>query len=544
MKKIGVILSLIVFLIAPNAWAQVGGLHILGTGELQTPASPQVNQAPPSAPAIAPPLIQVASGFVLRKIVIDGTSSVPPATMQSAWAPALGHPVNGADISIIIQRIGMLEGKAGIALYTVSLPHQIIANGIVHIRVSEISVVHVVITGKTDHEKLGLMQAYAKNILRSRPLLRSVLERNMLLMGDLAGAQVGSQFVPVPGHPDAVQLVLSIKTVNFFGGFALNNQGTPLLDNTQSVFNFGVNNLLHEGERTQFVLGLPLNVSRYQYYGVNDTEPLGTNGLSLSLSAGELISNPVDNGSNGRAQVLGAELSYPVIRAVHTNLNFSGGLDMINSNNALLGTTLSDERTRALRFAASYNDDRYFKGINNANVSVSEGLDIFGAKQAGPAYGPPTFTKGNFTVERLQVLPYGLALRLAATGQFTDDRLPPSEEFDYGGPEYGQAFTAAELAGDEGVAGLAQLAHLIPAAFLPKRLAGTSVFVLTDYGRIWNQDFPEEPTDRAASFAAGVKLLFMGKFSLELGAATPIIKPEYVSPNEHWRFILSTGGHF
>ena len=67
----------------------------------------------------------------------------------------------------------MLEGKAGIALYTVSLPHQIIANGIVHIRVSEISVVHVVITGKTDHQKLGLMQAYARNILRSRPLLRS-----------------------------------------------------------------------------------------------------------------------------------------------------------------------------------------------------------------------------------------------------------------------------------------------------------------------------------------------------------------------------------
>jgi hemolysin activation/secretion protein len=88
------------------------------------------------------------------------------------------------------------------------------------------------------------------------------------------------------------------------------------------------------------------------------------------------------------------------------------------------------------------------------------------------------------------------------------------------------------------------LAHLVPAAYLPKQLAGSSIFVLTDYGRIWNQDYPPEPTDRGASFAAGVKILVIGKFTLELGAATPIIKPEYVSSNEHWRFILSTAGHF
>lgn len=545
MKKLSVVLTLLAFLVAPNAHAQMGGLHILGTGELQTPAAPQASQAPPASPAsTALPAVPAISGFVLRHIIIDGASSVAPATLRSAWTPAIGHPVNAMDISIILQRIGILEGKTGIALYTVSLPHQIIANGIVHVRITEISVVHVIITGKTDHQKLGLMQAYAKNILRSRPLLRSVLERNILLMGDLAGAKVGSQFVPVPGHPDAVQLVLAIETQNIFGGFALNNQGTPLLDNTQSVFNAGVNNLFHEGERTQLVLGLPLDVRRYQYYGINDIEPLNSDGLSLSLSAGKLVSNPVDDGTAGRAQLLGAQLSYPLIRAVHRNLDLTGGFDAINSDNAFLGTTISDERTRALRFAVSYNDDQYFKGINHASATVSEGLNIFGARQASPAYGPPSFTKGNFNVERLQVLPYGLALRLAAIGQFTDDRLPPSEEFDYGGPDYGQAFTAAELSGDEGVAGVIQLAHLVPAAYLPKQLAGSSIFVLTDYGRIWNRDYPPEPTDRGASFAAGVKILVIGKFTLELGAATPIIKPEYVSSNEHWRFILSTAGHF
>jgi hypothetical protein len=81
------------------------------------------------------------------------------------------------------------------------------------------------------------------------------------------------------------------------------------------------------------------------------------------------------------------------------------------------------------------------------------------------------------------------------------------------------------------------LAHLVPPAFLPEGLAGTSVFVLTDYGRIWNQDFPSEPTGRAASFAAGVKILVIGKFSLELGGRPP-------SLNQNLCRMMSIGALF
>jgi hemolysin activation/secretion protein len=544
-KKFLLLACLAIALTSHAALAQVGGLHILGTGELAVPAAPQSAQAPPATPIpVAPPQLKV-SGFILKNIVIDGASSVPPGVLATAWAPAIGHPVNSADLSIIAQRIGDLEGKADIALYAVSFPQQTIENGIVHIRVVEISVVHVVITGDTKGQKLGLIQGYAQNILASKPLLRSVLERNVLLMGDIPGTKVGSQFVPVPGHPDAVQLVLAVQPKMFEGGFSLNNQGTPLLDNTQAVFNAAVNNLFHEGEQTQFVLGLPLDVTRYQYYGVNDTESLGPSGLSLALSAGELVSHSVDHGPAGAATLLSIRLQDPVVRAVHTNIVLSGGLDAINSDNAYLGFTTSDERTRSLRLAASYNDDKYFQGIDNFGASVSEGLYLLGARQAGPAYGKPDFTKGNFNLERVQLLPYDFVLRLAASGQFTADRLPPSEEFTYGGPEFGAAFFAAELEGDEGIDGLAQLAHQIPATYLPKQLAGTSIFALADYGRIWNRNtIYAVPTDRAGSFAAGIKLVLFNKFALQLGAATPIIKPEYVPHSERWRFIIATSGHF
>jgi hemolysin activation/secretion protein len=517
------------------ARAQVGGLHILGTGELQAPPGAEMYRA--AAPK--------TSSFVLRRVIVEGDSTVPAAMLQTAWAPALGRRVNARDLSLIAARIGDLEGAAGIALYEVQFPPQRFGDGVVRVRVTEIAVVHVVITGDTGEQKLGLLRQYAENILRARPLTRAVLERNILLMGDLAGAKIGSQFVAVPGHPEAVQLVLAVQAQKFFGGFDLNNQGQPLLDNTQAVFNAGVNNLFHEGERTQFLLGVPLDIRRYQYYGVNDTEPLAANGLSLSLSAGELVSQAVDHGVAGTAQLLGVRLNYPVLRAVHENVIVSGGMDAINSENAFLGFTASDERTRALRVSVSYNDDRYVSGLDEAGATISEGVDVFGARRASVAYGGPDFTKGNLNIERVQALPGGFALRLAAQAQFTDDRLPPSEEFDYGGPDYGQAFTAAALTGDEGVAGVAELAHGLPAAYLPKALAGTGVFVLADYGRVWNRGTIYAPaTDRAASFGFGVKFEVLRKFSLSLGAATPVVKPEYAGGNEHWRFVLTTGGHF
>lgn len=545
MKKIFLLVVFGLGFTVQAAYAQVGGLHILGTGELTVPQAPQVSQAPPAtATAIAPPQLKV-SGFVLKQIVIDGASSVPPATLATAWEPAIGQKVNSADLGLIAQRIGDLEGQAGLALYAVSFPRQLIQNGTVHIRVVEISVVHVVITGKTKGENLGLIQGYAQNILASRPLMRSVLERNVLLMGDIPGTKVGSQFVPVPGHPDAVQLVLAVEPTMFDGGFSLNNQGTPLLDNTQAVVNAGVNNLFHEGERTQFILGLPLDITRYQYYGINDTESLGDSGLSLALSAGELVSQSFHHGPSGTATLLSVRLQDPVIRAVHTNVVLSGGMDAINSDNAYLGFTTSAERTRTLRLTASYTDDKYYQGIDNLGASVSEGINGLGARQAGPAYGKPDFTKGNFNFERLQLLPYNFVLRLAGSGQFTADRLPPSEEFTYGGPDFGAAFFAAELEGDEGIDGVAQLSHQIPAAYLPKQLAGTSLFVLADYGRVWNRNtIYAVPTDRAASFAAGIRFVAFSKFALQLGAATPIIKPEYQTHNEHWRFIIATSGHF
>jgi hemolysin activation/secretion protein len=364
LRHIGIICYMaLLILLSFAAQTQTDTLHLLGAGQLKVPKPQQAAKLPAAAPPRATAPESHLGSFTLRKIVIDGASSASPAALQAAAAPAIGHEVNAADIGLIEERIGIAESQAGIALYTINIPVQKIRNGVLHFQVREGSVVHVEIQSATNPGKLQLIRAYAQRILNSRPLRQSVLERNILLMGDISGSKIGSKFIPNPAHPDQVTLLLAVQQTKFFGGFSLNNQGSPLLYNTQAVFNAGVNDLFHEGERTQLVLGLPLDIKRYQFYGINDIEPLGGNGVTLSFNAGELASHPEgDDLQSGTADFASAELNDPVIRSVHRNVNLGAGFDYLNSGNAFLGFTTSDERTRALHISLTYNDDKFQRG--------------------------------------------------------------------------------------------------------------------------------------------------------------------------------------
>jgi len=524
--------------------AQTASEHLIGTGELlEAPTSQNTNMTPTPLQRSS---TQAATGiFILRHVIIDGHSSVPQNQLRTIWSSALGHFADARTVQAIVERVGALEAQSGIVLYTISIPRDPIINGDLHVDVVEGYVSHVVISGNTNHQKLGLLLTYANRVLANRPLKRAVLERNILLMGDLAGAKIGSRFIPVPGQPEQATLALTLKPTDLFGGFDLNNQGAPFLDNTQIVLNGGVNNLFREGERTQIIVGLPLDITRYQYYGVNDVEPLGGSGTSLLLSAGEFINRADSDGQSGSAQVVDIGVVDPWVRSLHQNIQLSVNLGYLNSNNAYLGFTTSDERTRDVQVEISYNDDKYLNGLNRGDISLTQGLNILGARQASIAYGTPVSTKFNFDATRIQVLPLKFVLRLRATGQFSEDRLPPSEEFEFGGPDYGEAFYAAELTGDSGFAVQGELDRMIPTYYLPKVFFGSSWYVMSDYGQIWNASTPyAAPTDRAASFGFGMKMMISQKLSLQIGVAKAIVDPMYAKNSGNLKVIIATTGHF
>ena len=368
-------------------------------------------------------------------------------------------------------------------------------------------------------------------------------------MSQIAGLKVGSQFEPVPGQPGAVTLKLSVQRKTFEYGLDFDNQGNSLLSRTQLAANVAVNSLFREGDRTQLVVGAPLTIERYQYYGISHLEPIGTAGATIAVNLGELVTNGVKHTDSGTAQFLDVTATVPLIVAVRENLSATMSFDLLDSNDALLGQTLTDERTRAFRAGLSWaKQDSLLadlSAVSSVSGSVSEGVNFLGARRSNIAFGGPDFTKFNLRVARAQDLPWNLAIRAKATAQFALEHLPATEQFAFGGTDFGQAFDTAALLGDSAIAVGAEIAYKLPQTWFPSWATSNEVFGFGDYGRLWTRDtIYQLPQVSAASAGVGARTKLLDKLSLQLAVANPILLPEIVTSQERWRFLVQLSGKF
>jgi hemolysin activation/secretion protein len=517
---------------------------LLGSPALAASQAPDPHPAAPRGAAA--PSAAAHPRFVLRGIRIDGAHSVAAARVQKLLRPLIGREVTTDDILKVADAVGAEYKAAGFALYQVSVPRQTFAGGVAIINVTEGRVADVRIDGKISAADRAALNVHAGRILRSRPLTRAVLEREIQLINQNPGLKVESRFESISGEPGTVRLVLTAKRkrFDFIAGF--NNQGVGVLGRTELYTGAAVNSLLQEGDRTEFVFGFPTTFSRYQFYGLTHIAPIGNDGLKLTVNLGDLVTHPVNDGLKGDALIGSATLSYPIILHTREVLSVSGGFDFVNSSNALLSFTTSDERTRSLRAGVSYVVQEEEGGsIDAAGFTLSKGLDIFGARRGSLAFGGPDYTKVNARLARDQVLPWNFALRGRISAQFGFQHLPASEQFIYGTQEYGQSFAGNPLYGDRGISGYGELARKLPFLRYGKYVSGTEVFGFADGARVWNtQTIYQLETDQAASAGFGVRAKVLDKFTLQVAAGRVLVQPLSVPHASAWNALFSVTGSF
>ena len=111
------------------------------------------------------------------------------------------------------------------------------------------------------------------------------------------------------------------------------------------------------------------------------------------------------------------------------------------------------DRLRGFRLKADADYADPLRGINQFNVTLSQGIDGFestnnGNPLASRANGRVDFTKLEFTYARLQPLFWNLSAYGSLYGQYAFDPLLSPELCSYGGRFYGRAYEASALVGD------------------------------------------------------------------------------------------------
>ncbi len=466
----------------------------------------------------------VAPGMAIRGIAFD-RGPVPIVVAHAAQA-FVGRPASETNLKALAQAMSDAYNKADIALYTVLVPRQDFADGTVHVIAIEGFIEQVQIRGSDSR----LVHAYARDLAAQRPLKRHVMERYLSLMRDLPGASIDVQLLRGT-RTGGVILQVTPRRKHHDISLGFDNQGPSLLGDPEIRADVHTYSMLRDGDRTDLTGLASPDFWRLLYVAGAHTTPLGTNGATLTGSAGLIETRPKNRTQQGHAVTFGVTAAMPLIRGYRQNLTVTLGLDGVNSDAAAFGTVISSDHTRALRVAAGYSDVTA-KSALSLGLTASRGLNFLGAKGM-PGVTDLTFTKinGRITYDRQVGKLWFVHLR--AAGQYSGDKLAGTERFAVGGADFGRGFDSAYLSGDRGFAGSSELAWRPE---IKGKLNGSELYGFADAARLTilaRGPYPRGTYD-LASTGGGVRLAYGQRGSLQLEGARVIDAP-FPGAQDGWR---------
>jgi hemolysin activation/secretion protein len=259
--------------------------------------------------------------------------------------------------------------------------------------------------------------------------------------------------------------------------------------------------------------------------------PLSASGLTLELGASKNNALPGDSLREIDLQTnssgVSAALAYPLIRSRAENLSLRGSFEVRNSIVDALDTTFSNDRIRALRLSANYNNSDAFDGQNNLGLTFSQGLNILGARKSGSlnlsrSNGRSDFSKLEANISRLQNLYKQFSLYTAVNGQYAFSQLLSGEQYGYGGSAIGRGYDSSEFLAENGAGGTIELRYdsyeTIPDANLEP-------FIFYDVGFVRAIDRNATPTASGASAGLGLRLAHTSGINASVYGAKPLTTP-------------------
>ena len=455
----------------------------------QAPADPsrveERFRTAPQTPEIGTPLILPSPGeeqtpgtadtqqFQITGVIFEGNRTLDDSRLQAIAADYLNRDITFADVQELAAKVTAAYRDAGYILTRAVAPPQRISDGQLRIRVLEGFIEDTEIQGDVGGA-LWLLQRHAERIAAARPLTAEVLERELLLAGDLSGFTVRSILTPSETTPGAADLTLVVERDAFEGFAAVDNLGSRYLGREELIGAVYANDLFGTAGRVGLTgVVAPDGDPELAFGALSFQQPLTSTGLSLFASVSHSQTRPglelerID--TEGEATSVRVDLSYPFVRSRDLNVIGTVGFaaNNVESKNAVIDPTFKD-RIRNVKADLFVNALDSWGGFNTGQVTFTQGVTLFNGSQNGDANlsrinADSKYSRLNAEVSRWQPVGNQLGLLVAAAGQtsFNEDLLS-GEEVGFGGNAYGRAYDPSEITGENGVAGKVEAQWFIP----------------------------------------------------------------------------------
>lgn len=521
------------------------------------PVKPPISvQAPPPN---APPPGAENVRMTLENVEVAGATVYSQADFAPLIKPYLNRQITLVDLYRLADEITAKYRGDGYILSRALVPAQKI-NKVARVDVVEGYVSEIHFQG---YESSNI-DAFGHQIMQSRPLRASVLERYMLLINDLSGVTGRAVLAPSPTVAGGASLTVIAQQKEIDGSVSVDNRGTKYIGPIEFTTGVGFNVPGTDDRIAARYITTP-SIRELQYGELSLTHPLGNDGLRLVLYGNVVHTrprytlSPFNVFSDGDEAT--ASLDYPVIRSRDQNLTVRGSFDLrdlvtvVNNNRSL--SPSSDDHLRVLRFGGTYDFADAFSGINLAAAEFSQGLTILGASaqmRAVPSRpGAQTdFEKFKGEVSRQQSLAFiypGLGFLADAEGQITAlGPLPASEQIGLGGSQWLRAYDPSDVTADNGWAAKGELQYSPPVPkFAASYLNTYQVYSFYEQGRV-SRNVASVGSGRLSDAGFGLRFAFLDHLSSDLTVAKPLSRDESINLGQPhgrpWRFFFLVTAQF
>ena len=480
-----------------------------------------------------------AQCFQLNAVSIEGSTVYKPVELMPLYRDYLTREVSLADLTAIATAITDKYRADGYILSRAVAPPQAPGSRAARIRVYEGYVSEVDVTGP------GALAArrHLDKLPNQRPLRLSELDRRISLAGDEPGLNLKTHFEPDLDDPARHKLVAAAENRRVSGSAYIDNRGSKNAGPWQAYLRTALNSALKAGDQLALaVLTVPFSMRAFTFTELSYALPIGDGPrlrASLSGSRANDGPNPLTRSVGGESWAATLGYLHPLWRSRRVNVwtQIAASKRGVDQDWTTAGSYRDEVVALRGMISATFTPPGRSTNLF-AQVSTGE-RENQAAAFLSRADASKDFSKLNLHASHYRDIGKNAGIYLAADGQWTRDRLLASEEFIAGGAPYGRGYNYAEISGDRGIAGTAELR----AGFRPKTMPGVSFiqgYGFVDAGKVWNEG-PRRTSAALASAGVGMRMRFGDRTTLGVEAARPLTRVPY-ERNKAWRpFIyLST----
>ena len=442
---------------------------------LPPPAEPVLPQPPEPKPALPlAPQLKVK----VQQFSFTGNTLYSEAQLQPLVQEFIGKELDFEGLNEAATKVRAFYRARGYSLAQAYLPQQVIRNGSVEIsiiegRIGQIELDRRAGTRIADGLLAGILGTHLK---QGEIITETGLERPLLIINDLPGAQVTSEIRPSRTIGAADLRVNVSQAGGTFNGFLdADNHGNRFTGEYRAGVNLNWNTPLGYGDQASFrgfVSDEGMWYTRFAYlipiwyYGTRV-------GASWSKFEYRLAKDFANLNASGEGEVKSIYAFHPIVRTRNSNFIAQVSyedkrlVDVIRNPapGSLEQRDISDYK---LGVVGDFRDGLFGGGLNAYAFTFTRGElgiappNVLQADQTTGHHTEGGFSKYNVDARRLQRITDSASLLLSASGQRATKNLASAEKFSLGGPNGVRAFPVGEATADIGLIVTVEGRYIVP----------------------------------------------------------------------------------